>query len=106
LLKFHKLSYEKTSTHQKLDPQRKVDPNNMLKVIGKIQSQLDADIRKEYEDSLMKDYIQILNENTSNPKEWIDGVNAIEEIAKLNCNLGVLEIFKFTRILIEKIGNK
>jgi len=106
LLKFHKLSHEKTLSHKALHKQRKVDPDNMLKVVGKIQSQLEADIRKEYEDSVMKDYIEVLKENAINVQEWIDGINAIEEIAKLNCNLGVLEIFKSTRILIEKIGNK
>jgi hypothetical protein len=54
-----------------------------------------------------KSFIQIIQENSDGSADaWIDGINSAVEIARLESNFGVLEIFQHLPALIEKIGNK
>ena len=51
---------------------------------------------------MYKNYIQILNEKTSNPKGWIELINYIEGNPD---KLGDMQILKHLKTLIEKVGN-
>jgi N-acetylmuramoyl-L-alanine amidase CwlA len=47
----------------------------------------------------------ILKKVTSKPDKWEEAIDFAVEIARDDSDLGILEIFKFTMILIEKIHN-
>lgn len=54
-----------------------------------------------------KNYIQIIQENSDgSADEWIKAFDKAIADANATGNIGVLEIFKYLHVLIEKIGNK
>jgi N-acetylmuramoyl-L-alanine amidase CwlA len=58
LAKFHNVDPLKRSGHFELDPQRKTDPSNALKYIGKTYQDMKNDIVKKYKELYVKEVIQ------------------------------------------------
>lgn len=100
LLNFHKLNETKITTHDILDTY-KVDPKNMLKVVGKTVNDLYSDIGKEYN----MDWKEVVRGCATRPDDWIKCIEALSEMAKLNSNLGDIELAKYLPELIEKAYN-
>lgn len=86
LMDFHKIGV-KCSGHEQLDPQRKTDPSNALKYIGKTYNNLVSDITSEYNKLQTKiDLDLIKSVDKLNSMGVISQPEVWNEINKININ--------------------